>query len=186
MIEARLGTDRVARQAIQAAAGSAYTVELTVPPPPVSGPSSPASGLGAPPPAEPDDGSDAGPSLTPVFVGGGIALAGAALGIGFRVSAASKEDEVTVLQQRNGRDGCKTGTASAADCEAVKGAADSVDSRRNISTVSFVVAGAALVGTTVYWFWPRSPSERNARRSNLLVSGAPAANGGSVFVSGSF
>lgn len=185
-VEARLGADRVAKQSLQTFAGNAYTVELTVPPPRASGQSLPSSGLGAAPAPPHGDRSDGERSLVPVFVGGGVAVVGLALGIGYRASAASRQDDVTALQQKNGRDGCATGTAAPADCAAVKSAAESVDSRRNLSTASFVVGGAALLGTAVYWFWPRSSNAADARRSNFLVSGAPAANGGSIVVSGSF
>lgn len=187
IIQAHLDTDRIAKQTIQASSGSTYTVELTVPPPPVSGPSAPGSGLGAaaPAPKQPADRIDTGPSLTPVFIGGGLAVVGAALGIGYRISASSHYDDLQTLKEKNGADGCKNGTALPADCSAQQTAADSVDSRRNISTVSFVVAGAAAVGTALYWFWPRSSAER-AAAANFVVSGAPAPHGGSIVLSGSF
>jgi hypothetical protein len=122
-----------------------------------------------------------------VIVGGSIVLIGAGLGIGYRVSASSKNDDLHALQEKNGSNGCNDGSAAPTDCDAAKDAGESVDSRRNISTASFVVAGAALVGTAVYWFWPRSSTATAAGGGRTFsVSGAPAHHGGSLFVSGSF
>ncbi len=188
VVRAQLSSDRVASQTIQAVSGNAYTVELTLPVESASTPIAPSSGLGEPPhpPARPDNVSDA-PSIVPVVVGGSIVLAGLGLGIGYRVAASSKFDDLQALQEKNGPNGCNTGAAASADCDAAKSAGESVDVRRNISTASFVVAGAALVGTAVYWLWPRSSTEAAAaRRPIFSVSGAPAPHGGSLFVSGSF
>jgi hypothetical protein len=186
LFQARLDTDRVAKQTIQASSGSTYTIELTVPPPPLTGPSAPGSGLGAPPaPAPPVDSTGNQPSIVPLIVGGSIVAISAGLGIGYRIAAASKKDELETLKSTNGRDACAT-EASGVDCSAQRDAVRSVDARRNVSTASFVVAGAALVGTAVYWFWPRSHAERAAKRSNFIVTGAPTAHGGSMFLSGSF
>jgi hypothetical protein len=187
IIQAHLDTDRVAKQTIQATSGSTYTIELTVPPPPLTGPSAPGSGLGAPPaPTPPVDSSENRPSIVPLIVGGSIVAIGAGLGIGYRIAAASKKDEAQTLKQAVGNSGCKTGVAATSDCEAAHDAAQSVDARRDISTAGFVIAGAALVGTAVYWFWPRSQSERAAGKSHFIVTGAPTAHGGSMFLSGSF
>lgn len=186
LIEARLDSDRVAKQSLRASSGTTYTVDLTVPAP-TTGPSVPGSGLGSPDPAPPQtvDRSDAGPSIVPVIVGGSIALVGAGLGIGYRLAASSKEDDAQTLKRTIGNSGCMTGAANA-DCKAALDAARSVDTRRDISTAGFVVAGAALVGSAVYWFWPRSATERTSQASHLLVTGAPTPSGGSMFVSGSF
>jgi hypothetical protein len=121
-----------------------------------------------------------------VIVGGSIVLIGAGLGIGYRVSASSKNDDLETLKQTIGNSGCETGEAAAADCEAAHDAAQSVDTRRNISAAGFVVAGAALVGTAVYWFWPRPQHDRAAQKSTFIVSGGPTTHGGSLVVSGSF
>src|SRR5690606_16252779 len=119
----------------------------------------PSSGLGSPPPpAEEVDPVGRSPSLVPVFVGGGLLVAGLAVGVGYRVAAGASKDDLESLQRKTGRDGCKTGTAAAGDCEAQRDAGENVDTRRNLSTAAFVVAGAAAVGTAVYWFWPRSKS----------------------------
>jgi len=180
--------DRVASQTIQAAAGSAYAVELTLAAEKASTPTVPSSGLGEPslPPPRSEDAHE-GPSMVPVVVGGSIALVGLGLGVGYRVAASSALDDLQALKEKNGASGCNTGAAASADCDAARSAGESVDFRRNISTASFVVAGAALVGTAMYWLWPRSAAESAAgRRRTFSVSGAPAPQGGSLFVSGSF
>jgi hypothetical protein len=184
-IEARLDVDRVARQTVDAASGSAYTLDLVLAERPVAGPS---SGLeSSPPPMALRDRPSDSPSLVPVFVSGGLFVAGLAVGIGYRVAAASSHDELEALQAKTGRDGCSTGSAAFANCEAQREAGESVDSRRNVSTAGFFVAGAAAVGTAVYWFWPRSAASAGAsHKPRFLVSGAPAPGGGSVVVVGSF
>ncbi len=186
-IEARLGDDRIASQTVQASMGNAYNVELSIPQPK---PSAPPTSLAevTQPVATPDAGADTSPSLVPVIIGGSLFVAGAAMGIGYRVAASSSKDDLDALRAQNGADGCSTGAASPADCAAQQSAAEDVDSRRNLSTVGFVVAGAAAVGTAIYWFWPRSSSAAaSARRDQkFLLSGGPTRGGGSLILSGSF
>jgi hypothetical protein len=191
--EARLGEAKV-QQEVQAVAGQEQHLALRFEDPPASaGPAAIAStatieaGLptesSPPSPAGHDPGA---PSIVPVIIGGSIVLVGAGLGIGYHVAASSKNDDLQTLKQTIGNSGCETGAASAADCEAARTAARSVDTRRNLSTAGLAIAGAALVGTAVYWFWPRPHHERAARKSTFIVSGAPSTRGGSLVVSGSF
>jgi len=184
-VEARRHSDGVAIQSVEAAIGSSYSIDLVIP---EHKPGSPASGLGSTSATTilPSDRSEQ-PSLVPVFIGGGLALAGAAIGIGYVVAASSNKGDVDAFQSKNGPDACSTGAAAASECEAQSRTAERLDSQRNVSTAAFVIAGAAAVGTAAYWFWPRSsPNARAARPSRLLVTAAPAGVGGTVFVSGSF
>ncbi len=184
MLEARLGSDRIAKQIVEAASGSAYTVELVVP---EVQPRVPESGLAQPGPTplpQTDGSAPSSRSLVPVYIGGGLTVAGLALGVGYRLSTASNQDDLDRLREKNGESGCAD--SGAADCDAQRGAAERVDSRRNISTVSFVVAGAAAVATAVYWFWPRARSSDAAQHRRVFVGGSPAPGGGSVVLFGSF
>jgi hypothetical protein len=195
IFEARLGEAKT-QQEVQAVAGQEQQISLKFAEPSNSvGPAASAStttvdaglpeGPSAPP--SPVERSDTPSSVVPLIVGGSIVLVGAGLGIGYRVAASSKFDDLQALKKRNGANGCNTGAAVAADCKAASSAGESVDARRNISTASFVVAGAALVGTAVYWLWPRSSTASAAAgRRSFFVSGAPAPHGGSLFFSGSF
>jgi hypothetical protein len=184
-VEARLEPDRLATQSVQTAGGSAYTIELAVPAHP---PAAPSSGLtAAAPPVAPMEQTPADSrSLVPVFIGGGVTLAGAVVGVAYHLAASSSKDELDTLKSKNGTDGCSSGEAAAADCDLQRSLADRVDTRRNLSTTGFVIAGAAAIATGVYWFWPRSSTNASARASHFFVSGAPAPGGGSVVVSGSF
>ena len=104
----------------------------------------------------------------PAVVGGSLALVGVGLGRGYRLAASSKQDDVNALREETGSDGCATANPPGA-CDDLKSAADGVDMRRNVSTAGFVVAGAALVGTAVYWLWPRSKREATASQQRRLV-----------------
>lgn len=126
-------------------------------------------------------------SLVPVVVGGATTLVALGVGIGFRLSAASRHDDVLRLQEKNGASGCANGTASSSDCTAQREAVESEDSRRRISTTAFVVAGIAAVGTAVYWFWPRPAAHSGAAQNgSLRLSGAVTPGGSGLWLSGNF
>jgi len=181
---------RVARQQIVAHGGESFTVTLnlpaaeqppsppgaTTPPPPATEPA-PLTTTHPPPPAS------SSPDLLPVAIGGGVALVALATGIGFRLSANSSYDDADALRNKNGAQGCADGTAPASDCTAQTDANKSGDRKTNVSTVAFGVAGAAVVGTAVYWFWPRSSATEKA---SPRVQGSIGQGGGFLSISGNF
>jgi hypothetical protein len=130
-----------------------------------------------PPPSTPrDSGLRDGktPNLVPVVVGGTVLLLGVGTGLGLHFAATSDEQDADKIRARTGPNGCATGSGNSSDCASLESLAESQDRNRNLSTASFVVAGAALVGTAVYWFWPRGKSEERGRATGRSPGAASA------------
>lgn len=126
-------------------------------------------------------------SLVPVVLGAATTLVATGLGVGFRLASNSSHEELLTLREGNGSNGCTDGTAVGSECVAQQVASDTTDTRRNISTTAFVLAGVAAVGTAVYWFWPRTDtSEPAGARQGLRLSGAVEPGGAGVWLSGGF
>lgn len=181
---------RVARQPITARSGESFAVTLTLPPVEKNSTVALAGDPVAPPPvveapqsSAPIPASSSSPDLLPVIIGGGVTVAALATGIGFRLSASSSYDEAAALRKTNGAEGCVSGSAPVSDCAAQTDANRSGDRKANASTVAFGVAGAALVGTAVYWFWPRSSATAKA---SSRAQGSISKNSAFLGISGDF
>jgi hypothetical protein len=149
-------------------AGGQYSLDLSLAEParPESTPELVPAPAVTPPSSTPLDGGSRdgkAPNLVPVVVGGTVFLLGVGTGLGLHFAATSDEEDADTIRARTGPDGCATGAADPNDCASLASLAESQDRNRNLSTASFVVAGAALVGTAVYWFWPRGKSEERRR-----------------------
>ncbi|HEX3852620.1 MAG TPA: tetratricopeptide repeat protein, partial [Polyangiaceae bacterium] len=104
-----------------------------------------------------DSGGSSGRSLVPAFVGGGVAVVGAAAGIGFLLSGNSHANKADNLANGiPGQSGCGTGTLHSDDCAVLHDENQSGASARRLETVSFGVAGAAVVATVIYLLWPHA------------------------------
>lgn len=158
--------ERTAKADVITKAGEGFEVTLNLPAQPA--PLAPTSGLGvetsAPIPSGTDlkdsVNGDKSRSIVPVVIGGAVAVAAVATGIGLRISANGSYDDADELRQKNGTDGCTSGAASPADCHAQADANSSGDRKANVSTVAFAIAGGAVLATAAYWFWPRDKSPR--------------------------
>lgn len=103
-------------------------------------------------------------SIVPAIVGGGLAIAGAAVGTVFLVSAnSSQKDADRIKAGLPDGSACGAGTPYANECAALHDKNSDVDRARTIEIVGYSVAGAAAVGTVVYLLWPRSHSPSSAR-----------------------
>ncbi|HXK18787.1 MAG TPA: hypothetical protein VNG33_13345 [Polyangiaceae bacterium] len=162
-VAARLG-DRTASKALKAEKGKVWSIELDLPKPPdepapaaaaAAGPATQPLAPAPPQPASPAANDSSSASVVPVVVGGAVFAGALITGIALRVSASASYKDADALRTKNGPQGCASGTASTSDCGAQADANSSGDRKTNISTVAFSVAGAALVGTAIYWFWPR-------------------------------
>jgi hypothetical protein len=181
--------DRTAKADVVTKAGEGFEVTLTLPAEPaplaptsglgVAG-SSPASGTDTASPA--DRGTGQTRSVVPVIVGGAVAVAAAATGIALRVSANGSYDDAEQARRQNGEHGCLNGSAGATACESQQEAVRSGDTKTNISTATFAVAGAAVVATAAYWFWPR----QKATHAALVPMVSLTASGGFFGVSSRF
>ena len=96
-------------------------------------------------------------SIVPAVVGGGLVAAGAAVGIGFLLSANSSQKDADQLRSTlPGPNACGPGSPYADECAALHDKNSDVDRARTIEIVGFSVAGAAAVGTALYLLWPHS------------------------------
>jgi hypothetical protein len=106
-----------------------------------------------------------GPSPIVLVLGGVVTFGGFAAALAFNSNANSKYDKADALKDKVGRTNCTTGTTSAATCDAAIGYLEDGDRARRYANISAAVGTAALVGTVVYWVWPRRPSSVDAQRT---------------------
>ena len=109
-------------------------------------------------------------SIVPVLVGGGLFVAGAAVGVAFLVSGNSSQKDADKLRSGlSGPNACGAGTPNAGECSALHDKNSDIDRARTIEIVGFSVAGAAAVGTAVYLLWPPSRSYATSAFSPTLA-----------------
>jgi tetratricopeptide (TPR) repeat protein len=119
--------------------------------------------------------TNAKPSTGVLAVGGGLAVVGAALGTVYMLKASSADDEATKARADLTHDNaCFGATAHVAECNALRDANSAVRRDQNIATASFIVDGAAAVGTLVYWLWPRSQAPSAPVASAIVGPGYAA------------
>lgn len=152
------------------------------------GAAGPGNAVIAPQPTNPDEPPrlDRGPSrsIVPAIIGGGLVVAGAAVGVGFMLSANSTQDDADAIKGRlNSANACGAGTPNGTDCTSLHDKNSSIDSKRTVEIVGFSVAGAAAVGTVLYLLWPHGDSTA-ARGFSPSVAFGPG--GSSVGLSGRF
>jgi hypothetical protein len=108
-------------------------------------------------------------SIVPALVGGGLAAAGAAVGVVFLLSANSSQKDADQLRSSlPDGNACGTGSPYAAECAALHDKNSDIDRARTLEIVGFSVAGAAAVGTALYLLWPHSHSGSHASVSRAL------------------
>lgn len=169
-VEAR-SLDEIATRQVEVEAGDTYEVELQVRAPAMAALAPPVT---EPTPREPADNR----SLIPVVIGGSVAAIGVGMLIGFGMAAGSDDNELERLIRENGDSGC-LGRATAS-CAAQRQTAESYDRNLDLATAGLVIAGAAAVGTIVYWYWPiDTTNETEARRGRArFVARAGFGSGG--------
>jgi hypothetical protein len=111
-------------------------------------------------------------SVAPIAIGGAIAIAGLAFGIGYSAASdASARDHDALLDLVPGPSPkCGNRTPNAELCGDAQELAEKADSQRNLATAGFVVAGVAGAATLAYWLWPRSSRSQGV----LVPTVAPA------------
>jgi hypothetical protein len=176
-LQAHFGGD-VVTKTVTAIAGVEQPIELAL------GAAKTATG---PVPDAPAQDADPKKNIVPAIVGGAAFAVGLGAGIGFSLAASSEDDRAKGLRAKVGRSGCLDGSATPGDCANIKDAADAKDRDRNLATAGFVLAGAALIATPLYWFlWPDSTKSRTGAGSSLRVGAAASPGVGSFWVSGQF
>ena len=174
LFEARFGEDRRAEAKLVASAGQTYTVDLTLGPAVEPG-ITPAAGQPPPPAKDPDrvpeEPGSHGKSMIPAYIAGGVAVTGLALGVGFTLAASGTSDDIDSLSSAIGNQSC-AGSSVPSECAELRDALEKRDSQRNISYVSFGVAGAALATGIVYLLWPEGKPSTTVSASWLPRGGA--------------
>ncbi|GMV18160.1 MAG: hypothetical protein AMXMBFR56_63840 [Polyangiaceae bacterium] len=173
-----------AKQTIRVAAGALEKVSLRLvketgePGPAPAPPASPAA-LGGTSTGASDGSDPVGPkpsdrSIVPAVIGGGLAAVGIGLGVMWRLGADSDADDADAILGRLGPAPCGAGTPYASECAEVRDKNDSSRQKSNLSTISFAVGAAALVGTAVYLLWPEPSASTGSIRPRALVGGGVA------------
>jgi len=118
-------------------------------------------------------------SIVPALVGGGLVVAGAAVGVVFLLSGnSSQKDADQMRSEMPDANPCGTGTPYSTECAAVHDKNSEIDRARTIEIVGFSVAGAAAVGTAVYLLWPHSHAQVSSALSPNFAIAPGAANFG--------
>ena len=127
-------------------------------------------------------------SIVPALVGGGIAVAGAAVGVVFLLAANSSQEDADHLRASlPGPNACGEGSPYVTECGKLQDKNSDIDRQRTIEIVGFSVAGAAAVGTAVYLLWPHShSSSRGSLPGNLSPTFAMTPGGTNFGLSGRF
>jgi tetratricopeptide (TPR) repeat protein len=111
-------------------------------------------------------------SIVPVIVGGAVFAVGFGAGIALLASSNSSYSQAHALQRQVGPAGCVNTALTQGPCADLKSATDKGDQRQNWGAVSLVAAGAALIATPIYWFWPRNKFEGAPNRAQLRIHGS--------------
>jgi hypothetical protein len=92
-----------------------------------------------------------------MLLGVGVTVVGATIGTIFLVKMNNAATDASNYRHAlpEGDSACSEMTPYAAQCQALSSANADGKRYRTISAVSFAVAGAAAVGSALYWLWPR-------------------------------
>jgi hypothetical protein len=127
----------------------------------------------------------AAPSRVPVFVGGAVVVVGVGLGVGFALAAGSKTRQSDSLRESIEPGTCYVGGESR--CGQLRDTVEAHDRYRDFSTSGFVLAGAALAGTLLYWTVTESSSSHQvARGSRIRLGAAATSQNAALWVGGAF
>ncbi|MEO8919481.1 MAG: tetratricopeptide repeat protein [Polyangiaceae bacterium] len=143
----------------------------------------PAPADGSAPPRLSDDSSSR--SLVPAILGGGLVVAGAAVGVVFLLAGNSSQDDADALGASTLKtpNACGANTRFVTDCGKLHDDNKAIDRDRTLEVTGFVVAGAAAIGTAVYLLWPHSTAS-TARLLTPTFAVMPGA--GSLGLTGQF
>lgn len=186
-IQAAAAGYKPATRDVIAKAGGTQSMKLVLERAAQSAPPMPASGLGtpaqpgdsaahaSPPPARGDTGTPHASTrpLWPALVGGGVAVAGLATGIGFELAASSaSKQHHDKLAALGGSVPCGAGTPNASACAEINSLDSKAARDRNIATAGFIVGGVSAIATVTYLLWPRSKAPVVSAQGGLHVAAA--------------
>jgi len=115
------------------------------------------------------------PNVAILITGGVATVGGLVTGLYFNSKAHMEYDTSAALREKVGQAGCAAGGgASSPDCQNLMKHAQNGDKARNYSTASLAVGATILVGTTLYWLWPRQQSPRTDQALKVTAALTPA------------
>jgi hypothetical protein len=123
------------------------------------------------PPAAPAPQPPTHASWVPVVAGGLLSIAGLSSGVGFLLVANARENEASRIRSQVGGNGClKPSQANAADCGRLSDLESEHDSFARLDLISFIVGGAALIGTGTYFLVARPDQARSSATASSSTS----------------
>jgi hypothetical protein len=142
--------------------------------------------IGKPQPSDPGQAPAARSRLEPALLitGGAIVLAGVGVGVGYAVAAEGSSDRAKSLQRGLPSSSCSLSGSHASRCRELRKELEDFDRNRNISTVAFAVAGAALVGTAAYWFLAQDDEPQRGSAKALRFAATATHREASLWLSG--
>jgi hypothetical protein len=196
VIEAHADGYETAREPITATRSTERALPLTLTPR-ASGaagssalPDSGLSGTQGNPPAgqDPTQNGKTEPNILPVvLVGGGITLIATGIGIGFLIASNGTESDADDLgRELDALGGCGAGSPHADRCASRLEKYETADRQRNISTVGFIGAGVAAVGTVAYVLLTSGEDRSSNVGSRVQPVGSLSRGGFALGVGGAF
>ena len=122
--------------------------------------------------------STAGPSNTPLYALGAVAVIGLGSGIGFHFAAQANNRDYERLATTTPSWACSS-PIRAGDCQAADDATSGYKRNRTLSSTGFAIGGAAVVGLLAYyWFEIRPKNAAHEPTATRLRVGGAASPGG--------
>lgn len=194
----------VRTQSVEVAAGQAQRVMLSLKSTPATAPTvasrpdpEPGAGSGAPPVPGPQPAHDQGPPadrsgrpVWPLYVGGGVTVAGLAVGIGFTLAAGSKRSDANALKasltSKAGAGACAGGTRYASDCARYHDDLNAVGTDRNVALAGFIAGGVGAAFTVGYLIWRGGSSPSSKQGTSVHPAVAVGSRGAALSLVGRF
>jgi hypothetical protein len=159
---------------------------LTAAPPPAPATTAPPAPLDSTPAPAPDT-AGSGRSLVPAIVAGGVAVIGLAAGIGFTLTANSKESEADDIRKASNTLSLCAVQSPPADCARLRDLEESEDQMSTFAAAGFVAGGVGAAVALGYLLWPQDRSTAALRvKPRLEAMPAVSTRGAGLFVSTRF
>jgi hypothetical protein len=96
-----------------------------------------------------------------------VAIAGIGAGMGFQLARNARQNESERIRRPLGQSGCLAKDAPVGDCNRLQELASDYDSFGTLELVSFIVGGAAFIGTATYFFAARPDQSHPVSQAHI-------------------